>query len=243
MTKTVLLLHGWPQPVTKDHILHRYFTKKGYKVFSPYFFNSKYPFTKEGISKEIERNIKSVKLGVILGCSMGGFLIPTIAERYPSAKLVFVATAPYFKTNSVIFRILVRFSQGSVAQVLLTILKRIPRIVFVKLSMTVTPPSKSDLASYLKDMNENIKCFRSISSEKESEVIKLMGDIDNSKILRSLNNRTLILAGSNDKVMPLQLTKKLKRLLKNSELHINNRGHFNVIGKDSLNLLDNFLSG
>jgi hypothetical protein len=57
MEKTVLILHGWPQPITKDSMYYKYFEKLGYSVVAPRLFSNEFVLNaneaKEFILKQI----------------------------------------------------------------------------------------------------------------------------------------------------------------------------------------------
>ena len=64
---------------------------------------------------------------------------------------------------------------------------------------------------------------------------------DNTKILRSLNNKTLIFSGENDLLMTKDGGEELSKLIKNSKLVINNGSHFNTFTEKDLVKIDNYL--
>ena len=81
-------------------------------------------------------------------------------------------------------------------------------------------------------------------SERMKQIFVHIVNEDLSMYAKYINSETLIVWGEKDKDTPIYMAKKLKRLIKNSELKIiENAGHFSFIdNKDEfLILLDTFL--
>ena len=98
-SKTVLLIHGYPEPIYEDSYLYSFFKDRGYNIIAPYLFTSEFKLTKEETKKFIEDKLNNKTPDVIVGVSMGGLIAPQIASDYSKAKLVLVATGPYVKTD------------------------------------------------------------------------------------------------------------------------------------------------
>ncbi len=83
---------------------------------------------------------------------------------------------------------------------------------------------------------ENLKCFYSKDylslSPVMKESFKLIVSEHLDKVLLKIENKTLIIYGSNDKETPLYMAKRLKKGIKNSQLSIyDGAGHFCFIDK------------
>lgn len=91
-------------------------------------------------------------------------------------------------------------------------------------------------------MNKNIKAIMNIPMSKEEEIIDFVLTTDNTDILRKLKNKTLIFAGSNDVLMPQNLSEQLHSLLSNSRVIINHGSHFDIITEPSFLEMNKFLS-
>jgi pimeloyl-ACP methyl ester carboxylesterase len=245
MNKTALVIHGWPQPIYKSHIVYKYFEEKGYKVFNPYLFSRKFTLDEEGISQELSQVLGENKPNLIVGVSLGGLIIPIIAKKYPRAKLIFVATGPRFKPSSQPFKDFTIFIYKHKNFLrLLNIIKFLPLSLLSIIYKRFNPFSgrSNFMNDYLKDMLKNIKDIKRIPIPEEREMLDFAMSIDNTENLKELKNNSFIIYADGDVLMPPSLSVDLHRLLKQSKLIKVNGGHFNVLTKENLKELDKILN-
>lgn len=179
----------------------------------------------------------------LIACSMGGFFIPQVAKKYPNAKLIFAATGPRLQPKSLILKWAIANSDGILIKVLLTLGRYTPDIILTFFHKLINPigGGGEERDYYQKDMIGNIIWTKKIPPDKQIEVLKYVKSVDNTELLQTMSNKSLIFAGSRDILMPPILSEELHRLLKNSQLNISDRGHFNVIWADTFKSLEKFL--
>jgi pimeloyl-ACP methyl ester carboxylesterase len=243
MEKTVLILHGWPQPVTKDSMYYKYFEEKGYLVVAPQLFIREFVLDENEAKNYIEKQLAGRKPDVIVGISLGGLLAPVFAKDYPNAKLVLIATGPKLEPQATGFRMLLDVAQNKRVLSLLNVLKFLPQKVLFSFYEFINPfrGNKNQREIYIKDMKDNFKYIISIPVEEESEIVNFVSSTDNTGLLKTLKNKAIIFAGHNDLMMPTNLGEEFHKLLVNSQLMLSDGGHFNVFTENSFRDLDNFL--
>lgn len=217
---------------------------KGYKVLTPDLFGLGSNFSIENIHNELIKRIDGRKPDLIAGISLGGIIMPYIAKDYPDAKLIFIATGSSLKAESPLFNLFIKLSKyKSVLKLTETILKLPVRVIasVYKLANPFhgTPEEKKE---YEDDMYININFIKGIPVSKEIEIVKFVSNADSSEILGKLKNHSLIFNGKHDLFMPEERGASLHRLLKNSELIVNDGEHFDVFTKKDLAKVDEFLS-
>lgn len=242
--KNVLILHGWPQPVTKDSMYYKYFEKNGYNVIAPKLFTEEFALTKNNAKNYIEKLLMGKKPDVIVGISLGGLLAPIIAKDYPNAKLILIATGSKLKPQAVGFKILLTIARSKTILRLLNVIKFLPRRLLFIFYESINPfkGDKTQRQVYLKDMRDNFNYIISIPVEKEYEIVNFVNDTDNTELIKNLTNKTIIFAGYNDLMMPTNLGSEFHNLLVNSQLILSHGGHFNVFTESNFNDLDKFLN-
>lgn len=244
MSKLALVLHGWPQPVTKENFLYQYFQLKGLVVLAPYFFDEDYRCDLKGIKEEVTKKLEGRSPEVIIGISMGGLILPHIAGDFPQAKLVFIASGPFVKAEWEPFNFLLSILNNSIIlKILGKMANFLPENVFCSPYRFFAPfwGKTREIKAYLKDMRVNLNYLKEISPEREKQIIELVSSINNVNLLKKIKNRSLIFSGLNDQLMPVNLGRKLHHLLPNSELVITKGNHFNVFTEENLSDLDRFL--
>jgi pimeloyl-ACP methyl ester carboxylesterase len=243
MTKVALVLHGWPESRTEDSFYYKYFKDRGYDVLAPNLFDGSFTFDIHNVGSRIKKQLRSRKIDVIVGISMGGLILPYIAKDHPGAKLIFIASGAHLKSKSGFFNLaftLLRkqYILKSIAWILLlpdSVLK-----FFYQLANPFTGSGR-DLLAYEKDMLHNIKTIKGIPVEKETEIINFVSKVDNTDLLRGIKNASLIYNGRKDLLMPAERGEELHQLLKNSQLIINGGEHFDVFTEKNLKDWDGFL--
>lgn len=242
--KTVLLIHGYPEPIYKDHPLYKYFVDRDYTIVDPYLFSPEFRLTKSETKKYLEEKLSGRKPDVIVGVSMGGLIAPLIAEDYPAAKLVLVATGPYVRTTIGSLNSLLRWGSTPALDAFYGVIKLIPTWVYSIIYRSFNHSSLSSInkAKLTQHIKENWACVTSIPLQEDREVADLLSSVDNTELLKRLNNKTIIFAAENDLMMPYALSLKLKELIKDSSLiNTGKRIHFNIFDESNYASLDNFL--
>lgn len=243
MNKTALILHGWPQSIGEDSMYYKYFSDKGYNVIAPEIFSRDFELTEEEAKKYIESQLDGRKPDVIVGISMGGLLAPVIAKDYPEAKLIFIASGPQIESSSPGFKLVLNLAKNKRLLNILNIFKFMPPKVLYYFYEAINPFRGDDNQRmiYNQDMKINFKYIMKIPIDEEGEIVNFVTQTDNTELLKTLKNRTLIFTSDNDLMMPSKLGQDLHRLLVNSEIIISNGGHFNVFTEENFKDVDKFL--
>ncbi len=241
--KTVLILHGWPQPVEKGSMYYEYFENKKYNVVSPRLFNKEFVLTENEAKKYIEQQLNGKKPDVIIGISMGGLLVPVIAKNYPDAKLIFIASGPKIQSDAPGFNTVLYLAKNKNILRFLNLLKFMPQKVLFGFYELINPfkGNVDDRKVYIEDMKKNFKYIINIPVDEEREIVNFVAITDNTNLLKTLKNKSLIFSGKNDLMMPANPEINLNNLLINSQLIVNDGGHFNVFTDANFKDLDNFL--
>ena len=241
-----LIIHGYPQPITKDHFLYDFFEQNGWEVLAPYLFTDKFIFTPENVKKYLENELGGRKPDVIVGVSLGGLIAPLIAQSYPDSKLILIATGFHFKPRS---KIIEFFYKAMANKKLLGLAHKsigsMPKQILSSFYAFLSRPYTKDASTreiYRQDSQKNIELILKIPINKDEEIIDSALKIDNRQLLKTIKNKTLIFAGKKDILMPLGLSQELKALLTNSQLIITPGRHFNPITKDNIINLKTFLA-
>lgn len=242
--KTVLILHGWPQPIEKGSMYYEYFENKKYNVISPRLFTKDFVLTENEAKKYIEQQLAGKKPDAIIGISMGGLLVPEIAKAYPNAKLVFIASGPKIQSDASGFNAVLYLAKNKNVLRLLNLFKFMPQRVLFEFYELINPfkGTADDRKIYVEDMKKNFKYIISIPVDEEEEIINFVTTTDNTNLLKTLKNKSLIFSGKNDLMMPINPEINLHNLLINSQLIVNDGGHYNVITDVSFKDLDKFLA-
>ena len=239
--KKVLIIHGWPQGFNKNHILNKVLTDRNYSIVAPYLFSQKFLFNLDNVIKYLIDSLENDEPDVIIGMSIGGLIAPHIAERYPKSKLILVATGTKFNPKSQFIKWFVRNKR--VGTFFCGILKLIPKSFLYQVYKILNPfyGGANDFVLYEEDMKKNVDGIIQMKSNKLNEIMKFAKRIDNKDVLKRLNNSTLILSGKKDIFMPETEAIELSRQIKEGKLVLTDKSHFNVLSKDSLAIIDNFL--
>ncbi len=243
MGKTVLILHGWPQPVTKDSMYYKYFEENGYSVVAPQLFTKDFVLTQEEAKKYIEAKLAGRKPDVIVGISLGGLLVPVFAKDYPNAKLILIATGAKLEPQATGFRMLLDMAKHRKVLNVLNVIRFLPQKVLFAFYEFINPfrGNEAQREIYIKDMKDNLKCIVGIPIDEESEIVNFVSSTDNTELLKSLKNKAIIFTSNNDLMMPSNLGQELHRLLGSSQLVVSDGGHFDVFTQNNFKDLDKFL--
>lgn len=242
--KTILIIHGWPRPVDKDGPYYSYFNEWGYGVIAPEIFSTDFVLTSAEVKKFIEKQLSGEKPDVIMGVSLGGLIAPVVAQDYPDAKMILIATGPKFKPESTGFNIIVHLAKNKRLRNWLNLVKFLPTKILYRFYEIASPFRGSDGEKqiYMNDMKKNFKYILSIPIDEESRIIDFATTADNTQLLKNLKNRTLIFTGDRDILMPEFLSNELHNLLVNSQLVVNHGNHFDIISDASFEEMRKFLS-
>ena len=243
MTKVALILHGWPQSDLGDHPLFLHLRKTGYEVYVVDMFNSDIQFDPESVVQEVKKMNKDKIPNVIFGISVGGLLLPHLARMYPQSKLVFIASGPNLYPNIALFRTAINIMQKKMLFILASFLLRLPTKLFEYIYQKINPyqGEEQEKTEYLKDMIKNIRIIKGIPVQKEWEIVNFVSNVDNRELLRSLKNKSLIINGKHDLLMPQEAGELLHKYLVYSRLIITKGEHFNVFSQENLKDIDEFL--
>lgn len=243
MSKTILILHGWPQYRLESYFLSKHMRDKGYKVVYPDLFDQRFEFTLANLMHKVREMLDGEKPYAIVGISLGGLVTPYIASQFSDSKLIFIASAANMRSNSKVFNLIFRLAQNPLLMILPKYILKMPPPQLEKVYRIVNPfkGDESDRGIYEKDTKENINYIRSIPIKKELEVINFVKSIDNKLLLKGMKNKTLIFSGEGDLMMPKEKGEELHKLLENSKLIINKGEHFNVFGRRDLEIVEKFL--
>lgn len=243
MNGFVLILHGFPQSLNNNHVIYRYFKKRGYTIVKPNLFDEKFSFVNGKYIEEIEKPFKGSKPDVIVAYSFGGLLAPHIAKRYPDAKLVLIATGPSLNISFGLFGLIYQLARIKVILYLFNVFKYLPKKIQFFIYQLILPfrGNRSEFAEYEEDMKSNVESLITIPFDKQVDLINFINKTNNTSILKTLRNKTLIFAGENDLLMPLVLSQELYHLVKGSALRVSRGEHFDVFTEDDYRELDEFL--
>jgi pimeloyl-ACP methyl ester carboxylesterase len=245
-SKIVVLIHGYPEPLYKDHPIYKYFDERGYSIVAPYLFSQNFKLTQEEVKKYIEEKLGGREPDVIVGVSLGGLIAPYLAKDFPKAKLMLVATGPYVKTNITPLNSLIPLAKTLTLPPIYSTIVHTPTWFYsIIYKLFNSPKLNSQEMEILENhIRQNWNCLTKIPASEDREMIDLLISTDNTLLLHSLKNKTIIFSGSGDIMMPPELSVKMKDLIGGSSLVISNdRLHFNVFNEENYKQLDDFLSG
>lgn len=241
----VVLIHGYPEPISKNQPLYDYFASKEYSIISLSLLSSEFKLTQEGIMQYVKEKLEGREPDVIVGVSLGGLAAPFLAKDFPKVRLVLIATGPYIRTKIKTLNKLLTIGEASVLfSPVHWIIVRAPvwlYSLFYKLFSRpiIDPEEKRALEEHIK---QNWQYLKNVSLSENKEVINFLASTDNSILLRSLKNKTLIFSGSDDNLLSYKLSLELKNLIKKSVLiTTDNRMHFDIFAEAHFKVLDDFL--
>lgn len=244
-SKIAVLIHGYPGPIYKDHPLYKYFNERGYSIISLYLFSSDFKLTQEEVKTYIGKELGGREPDVIVGVSLGGLLAPYLAKGFPKAKLVLIATGPYIRTKITTLNRLLTFEETSallspVQWIIIHTPVWLYSIIYKLFIHPVTNPEERRLLE--EHIKQNWGYLKDIPLSENKEVLDFLASTDNSVLLRSLKNETVIFTGNGDNLMPSDLSLKMKKLIKRSFLvKSEKRLHYVIFNEDNYGQLDNFL--
>jgi esterase/lipase len=244
MQRVALILHGWPQTSMNEHVLVIYLKDKGFQVITPNLFDTGKEWTQTKVYLKIKKDIGSLIPEVIVGISMGGLLLPKLTKNYKDAKLVFIASAPRFKPNFRLMKLMSYLLERHIVKKTISFLyEKLSDLQLANIYRKVNPftGNASNKKLYEEDLRLNITAIKKYPFSKHLEILKTMSKVDNTELLSDIKNSSIIFGGSGDSLMPLSEVRKLKSLIKGSKLLVTHGSHFNVFSKRNFKQLEKFL--
>lgn len=241
--KTVLLLQGFPG-LYGNHPVYRYMRSKKWKVINPDLFCGSELLSVDRIADEINSKLGRRTPDIIIAVSFGGLLAPIFASRYPQAHLLMVATGPRVDMDVHVYDRLVKKGNTKFLRLLFGISRRVPTGMFRTFYRVINPfrARYQNRKFYYENIVETFNNFKKIPPNKIEELALFIRSIDNRKSLNNLKNKTLIITGDRDLMMPRRLSFEMQKLIKNSQLMDNTgRLHFDVFDERDFAKVDDFL--
>lgn len=240
--KTAVIFHGFPDALKVKSPLYSFLKTRKYQVIMPGLLVEQFPFRIDEIIKYVTTILGNTYPDVIIGISLGGMIAPFLAPLYPKSKLILIGTGPYFKTKIWIYNFLVNLEARDKYLYLIRLLKFTPKPLFRFVYKVFNKSKTLKNTDYRKRADENYTSTFIIPNKKIKEILKFVTTTNNSKLLKSLTNKTLIYAGKSDFMMPLSLSNELNFFIKDSRLVVSDRLHYDVFSKTDEITLDKFLS-
>lgn len=239
--KIALLIHGWPNTLADDSFPVRYFKSKGFDVQNPKWFTFKKPIRIDDVLRYFTVALQNEKPDVIVGFSAGGLIAPHVANLFPESKLILIATGPRLNPKSEKVKVLFTEIDTKLIFFLLKVASFVPRTALRKIYKKMYP-NNTDLHThaYEKDMDRNLDAIKNID-ECLKDTADFIRTIDNTSFLPNIKNKTLIVSGNEDVLMPVNLGNELNHLIKNSVFHTTRASHFDVFNRESIIYVDDFL--
>ncbi len=141
--------------------------------------------------------------------------MPYISNQFPNCKLIFIATGAKFRPKSLSFKLLLRIVRWRLFPEPSKIISIFPKRILYFLYGMISPFANIDEKwSYEKDRRENLRAVSKMTIKSCREIANMMERIDNTALLKNFDNKTLIISGKSDNLMPATLGRELKSLLK-----------------------------
>jgi pimeloyl-ACP methyl ester carboxylesterase len=117
-----------------------------------------------------------------------------------------------------------------------------PYSIFIRIYSIFNPCGKDDdIKWYELDKRYNFDSIRTMGAKKQMQIFDFLSKTENAEILKKIRNRTMILAGTTDVLMPVGGSLELNRLIKGSRLITVDKSHYGVIEAKSLEKIAGFL--
>jgi len=235
----VIIVHGWPQPITEKDLIYRYFSQKGYHVCCSYLYKMKGKLSLEKIKRELAELSKGAVPNVIVGVSIGGLLVPHLALDYPEAKLVFVSSGAHLSPKNWF----VRYGPGLCRVGLVKLARFLNKKLLLKIYKLINPNKvkRRSVGQSGDELFDNLEKVLELPDSRIREIADFVSKIDNSDLLTKIKNKTVIFSGDKDSVMPYKQGKKMSRLIKNSRFFVLKGKHNDLVDEEMLKNLDGFL--
>ena len=230
MKKLAVLINGVSAPIKDDYFWIEWLSEWGYEV------QRIEPLRQETVAMVTKTP------DLIIGWSMGGLMAPILAERYPMAKLILVATGVKVEPGEAMAKMVFEMVGKEWGMKLLGVGLQLPKKLLVDTYEQLNKvPDPSLKEKYRQQMSVNIDMFRSLPEKYLNELILFLKVVDNTEMLKNIMNKTLVMSGNKDNLMTLDSGKKLASLIKNSQFVSTMGGHYNVIGSSEKMVIKKFL--
>lgn len=240
--KLAVLLHGYPAEENQSTPIGLLLRKMDYELIIPRYMVSEEEFSVEWIKKEIKRLAKNKKPDVLVGISLGGLVLPYLVSDYPEAKLIFLATGTRFKPKLKFAEKAVKMAIYKPVERAVEVMTRIPdswlKMVYDQVHKAKTKHEK-ELCD--KDKAAIIKAVRTIKPHKHRELARFILNTNTTELLKSILNDSLILSGSDDVLMPPDVSMELAKGLKNSTFKEVKAEHFMVLNQETSVIIKKWL--
>lgn len=240
--RVALILHGWPGPNTAGFSLCQLLKSNGYQLIIPKLMAiPSLPYTMEKMVNIITTALNDRKPNIIIGISMGGLLLPHIAKDYSKAKLIFIASGTKLKpigTANLYFTLL----KSVIGRQLITFSYCLPEKLIAQIYLLGRITQGGNKQEALLDLRENLNATKKYPPENHHSLINCLVKVDNTKLVSSLPNQTLIFAGTKDVFFPPEISNQLHPLLINRDVVWTARPHFCVFGKKELPHVEKFIT-
>lgn len=224
------MINGLASPIKKDYFLVNWLTKAGYEVVmvEPLLGDT---------GEDLKRSPEA-----IFCWSMGGLIAPKIALKYPKARLVMMATGPRVSPKETLVKLLYRVVETDWGLKVLNAGLKLPKKLLMDgYEQLNKVPDLSVRELYRKQMADNIELFRNLSQKQINDLVKFLKTADTTNLLKQIKNKTLIFCGKKDKLMPLEDSLEINKLILGSELVVTEGGHYNVVSEKELPIIEKFL--
>jgi len=240
----IIILHGFPAYSLDNYFLNKHFKEKGQNVIAPVMFVRNYTFSTENVLKDIEKILGERRVDVVIGISLGGLVAPYIASEYQKSKLILISTGVSLKTESFFFNLAVDLVKYKIGGWITPLVIKLPENMLLSLYRLGNPFKgvESKRSEYESDAKTNIRFIKSVGFDKIKEVVDFVKSTDNTNLLKTLKNKTIIFTGSNDVLMTKNNAMQLSKLIVNSKVYLSKGSHFNSFTPKDLPIIDSFIS-
>jgi esterase/lipase len=241
--KIAVILHGYPAPENQSTPIWKCLEQLGYEVILPRYLESEDRFSIEWFEKEIDEELMGRKPDVMVGVSMGGFILPYVAKKFPQAKLIFVATGLRMKAKLRPFQWVIKWAAGQKNDDVVKLIIGLPEAVMGRGYSLVhhsKDPSKQEFLAM--DKKSIIDALKRSVPQRHREVARFMINTNTAEIVKGLQNQALVISGVLDEIMPLELGKELSDTMTNCKLVAVNAQHYETLNDEALSEVRKFLA-
>lgn len=232
--KTALIFHGFPSPPSAHAAIIQFLEQNHYQIVMPDWLK---------LSKtELEETITNIDVDLIIGISLGGLLAIPYAAKKPQAKLVLIAAGPYLETKIPLYNVLLKLPEPEQNLELIRRVKKIDLKTYWPIYKFFNWQKNISDAQYQQRASDNLQALQKITNQELLTALKLVRSCNHTSSLKELRNPTLIFAGQNDQIMPANLSKKMQRLIVDSQLIVSDRVHHDVFSGSDWPSLKKFLA-
>jgi esterase/lipase len=241
MKKIAVVLHGWPVPVNQSNKVCDILVVAGYKVVMPEYMKLSGDFSPNKVVEHIVKILEKNKPELVVGVSLGGLLVPYLAKKFPEAKLLIVASGYEFRPKMKWFEKAVKGIAKKGENRTVKILGKMPWWMWSKCYKVLQQVDRNDWKKIRKDVENFGKSIKLIKVQKQVQLAKFLEGCNNAALLRVLKNKTLVIAGQRDKLMPLDQSRMINILIEDCELVECDATHYRVLNEEVIEKIYNFI--